>query len=98
MTEERGIKYTDWTKCEALLRYCRECNDFHGVLMKRIVTGRDGDTHKEYKIECESCGQKSGVHMSRNLTIYDWEGHQEEPDSLKMFRRRPSTREKHEPK
>ena len=80
MFEERTIKYTEWALCDNVLHYCSKCKDSTGILEKRNVTGRDGDTHKEYRIRCTACEQKSGVHMSKNLTIFDWEGHQEEPN------------------
>ena len=92
MSEERTIKYTEWKPCDGEWRYCRNCRERNGQLLKRTVTGRDGDSHTEYKIECADCGSKSDVHFSRNLTIFDWEGRQEEPD---MLRHRHCTPEKH---
>lgn len=89
-TEERSIKYTEWKQCDNIYRYCAKCKSNLAVLEKRLMTGRDGDSHKEYRIQCTCCGQKSDVHMSMNLTIFDWEGHQEEKDPLKLYRRKKS--------
>ena len=87
MSEERTIQYTEWKPCDTNYLYCINCRKDTGLLMRRMVTGRDGDTVKEYRIECTDCGQKSGVHMSKNLTIFDWEGHQEPKDTLRHRRR-----------
>lgn len=87
MSEERTLQYTEWKLCDGKLHYCKNCMHHSGILERRIVTGRDGDSHKEYRIQCPDCGQKSDVHMSKNLTIFDWEGHQEADDPL-IHRRR----------
>ena len=87
MSEERIIKYTEWKICDGVFRYCKNCRNKSAVLEKRIVTGRDGDSHQEYRMHCPDCEQKSDVHMSKNLTIFDWEGHQE-VDDFPMLRRR----------
>lgn len=79
MLEERSIKYTEWKLCDNVYRYCSNCRENNGILEKRNVTGRDGDTHTEYRMKCTVCDNKSDVHLSRNLTIFDWEGHNEKP-------------------
>lgn len=49
----------------------------HGLadLLYRTIIGRDGEVHREYKIQCTCCTKVSGVHRSKDLTIAEWEAH-----------------------
>lgn len=75
--EERTIKYTPWDICDNTYQNCFPCRSDSAVMKSRRVTGRDGDSHKEYIIVCTYCGQSSGIHLSKNLTLFDWKGLQE---------------------
>lgn len=89
-SEDREIRYTEWEACENFRRNCIKCCDNTAIMKKRMVTNRDGESHTEYKIECPYCKSRTEVHLSRNLTIFDWDGQQEPIDpAMKKWRNNP---------
>ena len=53
-----------------------------GVLKKRRVYGRDGDTHTEYKVQCNLCNAQTDAHRSKLIALKEWAGKQEPEDGL----------------
>ena len=54
------------------VRKCPNCGSFQMNMMRRTVTGRDGDIHREYKVVCPNCQKATTVHWSKSLTQHEW--------------------------
>ena len=89
MSEQRSIRYTQWIEQPGSYEECFQCrkNGRHsyGVMMKRYVTGRDGDSHTEYKIQCRICKRTTDIHRHKLLTEKEWAGRQE-PEEILVHR------------
>lgn len=93
MPEGRQITYTSWEDMTGSLDKCYKCskhgNNSYGVMVRRRVTGRDGDEHTEYKIVCRTCGRSTKIHRGITLTRMEWTALQEPGDGLKHRNRKP---------
>jgi hypothetical protein len=88
MSEARSIQYSPWSIDEgSKYELCFPCTQkgkhFRGELLRRYVTGRDGDMHREYKIRCPLCGRSTEAHRSKMVTELEWEAKQQPGDGLK---------------
>ena len=92
MPEQKEILYTRWEKTQEIQKQCYECfkkkDVAFGEMLRRRVTGRDGETHAEYKVECPRCEEKSKAYRSPRLAIADWEAKWETDDKPKRRNRR----------
>lgn len=74
-------KYTDWASRtpdpKIGLCKCKSCKSVNVVLFRRIVTEREGEMHKEYKVVCQHCGAHTGTHWSKNIAQHEWNNYQE---------------------
>ncbi len=95
MPDSNQIRYTKWEEENDSQELCRKClkrgSYSYGMLMRRRVTGRDNESHVEYKVVCRTCHQESGVHRTKLLATASWEALQKPDDDalLKYRTRRP---------
>ena len=86
MPEQKETRYTPWTIEPGTFEVCINCktvdNQIGGVLLRRRVIGRDGETHTEYKVQCPNCQQSTDVHRHKLISIKEWAGKQQPKDTL----------------
>ena len=96
MSEGKQIRCTPWEEIRCDYDMCRKCRMegkyFSGTMMRRRVTGRDDESHVEYKIVCKSCKQDSSVYRSPRLAAIAWRAKQtpDEDPRLKHRNRKPA--------
>lgn len=96
MNETRSIRYMPWEDQPDICERCRNCMKCRttgvGVLKKRRVYGRDGDTHTEYKVQCNLCNAQTDTHRSKLIALKEWTGKQEPEDGLTRRSKMPPER------
>ena len=95
MPEQRSILYTPWTQEPGAFDICINCKmpdkAHSGVMLRRRVTGRDGESHVEYKIECPNCGYETDIHRQKLITAKEWTAKQIPKDNLPYRNRKRPT-------
>lgn len=91
MSEERRIQYTQWEDQPGSYEACQTCRKngdiSYGIMLRRRVTGRDGDMHTEYKIMCRNCGCSTDAHRFKSITEMEWESKQTPEDGFRHRRK-----------
>ena len=47
--------------------------------MMRYVTNRDGETEKQYRVECPVCDHKGKTYLHESVAIKSWEVRENDP-------------------
>ena len=60
--------YSEWKRVvnanrEHELYYCPYCENSRAFLMNRYITNRDGETERQFRVECPVCEHKGKTYM-----------------------------------
>lgn len=71
--------YSEWKKVtnssnKYELQYCPYCENRRAFLMSRFVTNRDGETEKQFRVECPVCNRSGKTYLHESVAILSWEG------------------------
>ena len=58
---------------------CPYCEKWTGRMMIRYVTNRDGETEKQYRVECPICQHAGKVYLHKSVAEKSWEVRENDP-------------------
>lgn len=70
--------------------YCPYCERPTAHMMQRYVTNRDGETERQYRVECPVCNSVGKVYMHTSIAELSWNAREQdkppEPEQPKRKR------------
>ena len=67
---------------------CPYCDDFYAYLMMRYVTDREGETEKQFRVECPICKHAGKTYLHESIAIRSWEVRENDPIPLPPKKKR----------
>lgn len=76
-------KYSEWKALiDAYNRkkmiYCPYCDKPNAYMMQRYVTNRDGETERQYRVECPVCNSVGKVYMHTSTAELSWNAREQD--------------------
>lgn len=86
------LTYTEWKPMvDAHNRkhtiYCPNCSMHSAVMMTRFMTGREGDTERQYRVECAACKKTGKTYLHESVAEMSWEARENDPPPKPVYKR-----------
>lgn len=86
--------YSEWKNYiqsgnQSELLYCPYCDNSHAVMRVRYHTNRDGETEKQFRVECPICNHAGKVYLHESIAKMSWGVRENDPPKNPPIRRRP---------
>lgn len=79
--------YTEWTyvltdRKYRIYKHCPYCDKNCAYTMMRYYTNRDGETERQYRVECPICKHKGKTYLHQNIAEQSWEVRENDPETI----------------
>ena len=88
--------YSDWKKLvnahkQYVTEYCPYCEQRTAYMMLRYHTNRDGETERQYRIECPICQRNGKTYIHQSVAEMSWQSREGDPNRDEVTDKRSRT-------
>lgn len=69
------------------LQRCPFCEENTAVMMTRYTTNRDGETEKQYRVECPVCKKTGKTYLHESVAYQSWVARENHPKPKPVYRK-----------
>lgn len=87
--------YSEWkplmtTQMHYVVEHCPYCEKTTAKMMCRFVTDREGQTERQYRVECPICQHHGNTYFHESTARLSWHGRENDPpeDYIQAMKRR----------
>ena len=86
--------YSDWKHLvnankQYVTEYCPYCGRATAYMMIRYHTNRDGETERQYRVECPICENHGKTYIHQSVAEMSWQSKEGDPDRDEEVYKRP---------